>query len=183
MSFSTQRESDRLEKAAATEPGAAESSLRKFSLGIEELDMFEVIAGTLPGGVGSTRCYIATGYLCRGPGLYVVKRCFQMSASLVQQTLPGASHGWCMVPSRHSFTEGSAGSQGSSRIMSRNGWISVMMVKVLMGYTDYTGSSSTRLVLLAPHFFDVDFSIGLIQRSKLIRKDLEKTLSSPSRGE
>ncbi|KAJ7638150.1 hypothetical protein B0H17DRAFT_1149208 [Mycena rosella] len=89
MSFSAQRGSNRLEEVAATEPGAAEcsASLRKFSLGIGELDMFEVIAGNIvapnlyvapPGGVGSTRCYIATGYLCRGPGLYVLKRCFQM---------------------------------------------------------------------------------------------------------
>ncbi|KAJ7629819.1 hypothetical protein B0H17DRAFT_1150478 [Mycena rosella] len=34
----------------------------------------------LPGGGGSTQCYIATGYLCCGPGLYVLKRCFQMEA-------------------------------------------------------------------------------------------------------
>ncbi|KAJ7698298.1 hypothetical protein B0H17DRAFT_1129824 [Mycena rosella] len=32
----------------------------------------------LPGGGGSTRCYIVISYLCRGPGLYVLKRCFQM---------------------------------------------------------------------------------------------------------
>ncbi|KAJ7629820.1 hypothetical protein B0H17DRAFT_1150479 [Mycena rosella] len=32
----------------------------------------------LPGGGGSTQCYIATGYLCCGPGLYMLKRCFQM---------------------------------------------------------------------------------------------------------